>query len=655
MGSVNQNQQKTKPQGAYWVRKHMSKSYRISIICLFVSIGFYSPFLTAQINPSDSTIERYKDSVLSRYLAEIYIDTMQQNYVTWENNYYNFQYRLKEKAYKSGFTKELYNLIFKNPGTAPDTLTRNEFKTVDPFLPHEGKTIRKIVIFKLEPFGPTLDDFTKEPDTWLAKTGNRIQVDTRDFVIRNNILFSEGDKIIPTHLADSERILRQLRFIRDAQITVIWSSEEEVILMIKTKDNWSMTAGINHYRNDSNAIQAYDRNIMGVGHMIKHELLIREQELGYNGFYKIENINGSFISGRAGYTSAFGYKDHYLNFDRPLLTRKMKYGGGLTFQQKHSLWLQPEHEDIKLKYNYYDVWLGKRVCIKPRKAKCPENVEFMASARYMNMFFLDRPETTIDQHFSFHHRDMFLFSFGFTQREYYSARLINYFGVTEDVPTGTKLELSLGYERREFYNRQYAGIRLQKSDYYKFGYLSGKFEWGSFFHKNDWEQGVISFTLSGFANGFSFGRSHYRPFFFVNYTSGINRNDNEYIDLNGHNGITALTGDTKGLHRLVFNHESVLFRTRSLAGFQFAYTSFINLGIIEQDGEFFCNPDFYCGLGLGLRVNNHNLFFENILIQFAYYPIVPPDGISTRFYITNSPEFEMDDLIMEEPEVLDFN
>ena len=260
-----------------------------------ISVIPFSSF--SQINTADTTIERYKDSVLSRYLTEIYIDTMQQEYQSWEDSYVDFQIRLREKAYKSNLTKELYNLIFKNPGITPDTVTTKKLRSIDPFIEHEGKVITKVVLFKLEPFGPTIDDFIRQPNNWLARMGNRVQIDTRDFVIENNLLFKKGDKLKAHNLADSERILRQLQFIRDARISIVWANDTEVILLVSTKDNWSIVAGVNHYRNDSNAVQFYDRNIMGLGHMLEHELLLRNKEWGYSGFYKIDNIRGSFITG----------------------------------------------------------------------------------------------------------------------------------------------------------------------------------------------------------------------------------------------------------------------------------------------------------------------------------------------------------------------
>ncbi|MCF8373692.1 MAG: hypothetical protein K9H64_18875 [Bacteroidales bacterium] len=622
-------------------------------------IVVFLPFSAfGQVNTSDSIVVQNGDTIPSRFYTEILIDTMQKNYQGWEESYVDFQKRLKVKAYKSRFTKELYNLIFKNPGSKPDTITREKTRSIDVFIPHEGKLISKIVLFKLEPFGPTIDDFIREPNTWLAKMANSVQIDTRNFVVRNNLLFKEGDKLVPYNLADSERILRQLSFIRDARILVIWASETEVILLVTTKDNWSIVAGANHFSNDSNSVRFYDRNVLGMGHMLEHELLIRNNQFGYNGYYKVDNIGGSFITGSTGYTDAFSYKDYFISFDRRLLSRKIKYGGGITVQQKHSMIVDKNENKYfgsPLTYNNYDIWLGKRFCIVPRTKKCPDNIELLWSVRYENQFFIERPNVDAFTNFYYHDREFYITSIGFAKRNYYTARLINYFGVNEDIPTGFKFELKAGFEKREFYNRPYTGISFLRSNYFKYGYYSLLLEYGSFFRHGHAEQGVVSATLSGFGNGLSFGRYRYRPFFRLNYSTGINRLYGQTINLNGENGITSLLGETNGLHRLAFKHESVLFQMKKFADFHFALTAFTDMGFMGSQKSFFDQYDFYSGLGLGIRINNHNLFFQTIQLNFAWFPVVPINGSEYRMNIGNSSKFQFRDFIMEKPDILPYN
>ncbi len=609
--------------------------------------------MMGQFIASDLLSQR-KDSLYIQEYTEEFIDTLQKNYRNWEENYIDFQNRLKKKAHKTGFTKELYNLIFVNPGLNPDTLTTDKSRSIDPFLEHHGKTIKNILIFKLEPFGPTIDDFIREPGTFLAKLGNKVQIDTRDYVIRNNLLFKKGDALVPVNLADTERLLRSLDFIRDAKIMVADRGNDDVTIIIISKDNWSLVAGVSHFSNDSNSIRLYDRNVMGTGQMIKHEILVRNNNLGYNGYYKLENIAGSFISGAAGYTGAFGYKDYFIGFDRRLQSRKLKYGGGLLVQHKQTFIVIPETENVAVSYNYQDIWAGRRVCVIPKNKKCPDNIELLWSLRFRNQRFIDRPIVSEGVNLTYHNNQLYLTSIAFAKREYYKARLINYFGISEDVPTGFKIEILTGIEKREFKNRQYAAFGFHTGNYFRFGYYSTKFELGSFFSHRSSDQGVVSFTLNGFGEGHSFGLFRYRPFFRFNYTTGINRWQNEQINLNGLNGINGITGYTDGLQRLVFKHESVLFSMKNFADFHYAFTAFSDFGLIGWEDPMFEQADFYMGIGVGLRINNHNLFFRRIQFRLAYYPVIPPGGSNYIININSPTGFKIDDFIMEKPEIVGF-
>ncbi|MEA3443467.1 MAG: hypothetical protein U9R19_01935 [Bacteroidota bacterium] len=600
-----------------------------------------------------------KDSLFNKEYSKVFTDSLKKKNHNWERNYIDFRKKLKENASKTKFTKELYNLVFINSGSNTDTLTTNKLLGTDPFLKHKGKIIDEILIFKLDPFGPSVVDFVKQPTSFLAKFANKIQIDTRDFVIRNSLLFREGEKLVPENIADTERLLRKLNYIRDVKIVVADQGKNKVALLVISKDNWSIVAGFSHYNNDSNSVRLYDRNILGLGHMLKNEILLRKNELGYIGLYKIENIGGSFISGSAGYTNAFGYKDYIINFDRSLVSQKLTYGGGIKLQQKHTFIVIPEKEgvplyNIPLSYNYQDIWMGRRICILPPSKKCPENVDLFWVLQYKNQQFLERPTVTADSNFIYQNNQLLLTGLSFAKRKYYKAKLINYFGISEDIPTGYKLDILMGFEKREFYNRWYTGIRFLKSNYFGPGYYSAKIEYGSFFRNNTSDQGVIALTLSGFGNGSKLGSFRYRPFFRINYSMGIHRLGNELINLNGYNGITSLKGETNGLQRIVFKHESVLFSMKNFADFQYAFTAFADFGLIGYADHGFEQSDFYAGLGIGLRINNHNLFFRSIKMSLAYFPVLPENGNSYRTIIGSSPKFRIEDFIMEKPELMEF-
>ena len=87
-----------------------------------------------------------------------------------------------------------------------DTNERSE----SPYLPMEGKFIRKIEIYRLNIFNDTQAG-SKNPEVpWMIHAAERIHVDTWIRRIKNFMLFDEGDPVDPLNIADSERLLRAL-------------------------------------------------------------------------------------------------------------------------------------------------------------------------------------------------------------------------------------------------------------------------------------------------------------------------------------------------------------------------------------------------------------------------------------------------------------
>ena len=106
---------------------------------------------------------------------------------------------------------------------------------------YSGKKIRNIAIERLNVFGANINDPAINEPKKIENLLNKTHVNTREFIIRNNLLFSEGDTISPLTLSDNERILRQLPYIDDARIIVMYLFQKmNLILLCLTKDVYSL-------------------------------------------------------------------------------------------------------------------------------------------------------------------------------------------------------------------------------------------------------------------------------------------------------------------------------------------------------------------------------------------------------------------------------
>ncbi|MBK5192803.1 MAG: hypothetical protein JJE07_06245, partial [Flavobacteriaceae bacterium] len=125
----------------------------------------------------------------------------------------------KIEAYskKSKFTSMLHKLIFE-----PSKIkTSNPISKREPkvYTKYDGKIIRNINIQTLDPFGYSVSDTIKKADNWSERFGNQIHIRTRQLAIKNLLLFRRNEPLDPLSVRESERLIRQQRFVREVQIT----------------------------------------------------------------------------------------------------------------------------------------------------------------------------------------------------------------------------------------------------------------------------------------------------------------------------------------------------------------------------------------------------------------------------------------------------
>ena len=113
---------------------------------------------------------------------------------------------LKTKAAKNKITKTALNLILVNESTGGKFVGVEDLRNEEYFNLYRGKIIRNIDVFRLDVFGPTLTDTTYKAKKWIEKFGNNTHINTRKFIIKNNLFFSSGDTIDPVLLVDKRCI-----------------------------------------------------------------------------------------------------------------------------------------------------------------------------------------------------------------------------------------------------------------------------------------------------------------------------------------------------------------------------------------------------------------------------------------------------------------
>jgi hypothetical protein len=572
------------------------------------------------------------------------------------NSFYN---TLAEKAEKRRWTRELHNIILSKPQNHSND--EIEKATISPysFASYAGAPIKQIRYKKLDVFGPSVFDTAQQPHLWIQRFCNNLHISTREIFIRNNILFKPGQALDPTTLAENERILRNLPYIEDARIIVNCANDQSdsVIVTVITKDVWGLGFDMNVGNPKEGKFEIWNRNLLGLGQEYQNNInwnSTSKPATGYEGIYKISNIAGSFFSGKLYYNDNYLSKGVGFEFARNFFTPNTKLAGGLSMSHLEIMRLISNDSVIEFKpilFNQYDYWLGRSYSVNNDNfKKTRQNITL--SARVHREYFIKRPKVKPTLFYDYQDKMILLNSVSYTRQTYYKSQYIYNFGKTEDIAEGMEFTLTGGLERNEFGLRKYNSIRLNYGIFGHKGYIYSSAEMGSFFTKeNNTQQAVYDSKLNYFSPLFIIQRYKIRQFINFRYTLGLNRFENEFVNINGRNGIQGFTNDSiLGSQRIRLTWETVFFTPWVLLDFKF-------VGFIAADHSWIGNSYFknklpYTGLHIGFRIRNERLVFKTIQIRFSYYPNIPRGSVTNFANIRGEQSYNAPNFAPTPPTIL---
>ncbi len=570
------------------------------------------------------------------------------------------------KANRNSWTQRLHNIVILEPSRIQPEDTLHTRLSSEPFLPYSGKIIRNIRITKLDPFGPTIYDPDLPARNRAEAFGNDLHTITQDRVIRNNLLFREGDPVDPDKLADNERLFRRLPFIQDAVIHLVETSpgSDSVDIILLTKDAFFLGLGGEVLDLHSGNLEIFDPNLIGYGHEL-HTVFHWDGEetprIGNEVSYIINNLGGSFITGKLKFANVYETESFEFALDRKFHTPDIKYAGALEMKRLRTEefvdFIDTLTGPVQLKFNLFDGWIGRSLNFGKQRNLTRNRLNLVFATRLYHEQFIDRPEVSENTLYQYQNKTLWLSNVSISSQSFFKSNLILEFGRTEDIPQGILLNLTFGLEMREFKNRHYAGISFSQGHYLgNSGYLYTRIEGGGFLKKQNFvEQGVINLRADYFSNLFIVDRFKIRNFIKVNYVRGIRRFDDEFITLRGKNGIRGFRSNTiTGTQKLVLRFESDAFTPYYLYGFRFVLFGFTDMGLIGPDVEPIHNGSFFSGFGLGARIRNERLVFQTISLRLGLYPNHPDMAIPLLLEVAGRERLNPETFRAGKPRIIGF-
>lgn len=549
------------------------------------------------------------------------------------------------------------SVVVETEQISPDyTLERSEQK----FRPYAGKRIVSIRIKRLEVFDASVMDTTRVKTSRFKKALNRVNFNTRDTTIRQSLLFKEGDSIDPYVLADSERLLQYLDFIQDARIVVIPDkvNKENASILVIVKNQWSLLLSGGLKKKNGFKLIMTERNILGMGHQISNSITyIPNTTPRFGMSYSMQNIHGSFITGKLNYLKVPDINTVGLEFTRELVSPVLKYSGGLELRGtsiiiKDSL---PFFADNA--YNLMDLWVGRTIRFMPMKNDIDRRRSLIISGRFRRILFTTHPDITDSTWYRYHDMSNYIGSIAFIQHRYYQTNLLYNYGRTENVPYGFFANLTSGMLNDQFHSRWYfsttvaAGNRIKR-----LGYGAGKLSFSGCSGRGVFELGILKLQTLYFTDILHLGDFRFRQFLKTEYTTGIHRFSDDSIDFTVEESIRGVGYNHKvtGTQRLLLSFDTVVLTPWKTYGFTFTLFSFADVDIIGSSHKKIFTQDYYSGLGLGVRIHSETIGIETVQVRFAWYPNLPLDHKVYALIPAMGDRILPIDFIGSKPEIIDY-
>ena len=561
--------------------------------------------------------------------------------------------------------------MVRTPDANPDQSYLNG-KSEDPYLPYQGKVIRRIYIETIN-FDRSFTDTSKRDHSFAARAGNKLHKSSREFVIRDNLFIKENTTLNAYKVADNERYIRSLDYIHDARIIIdtLFNNPDSVDITIFTKDLFSIGGG--GASNGLNHINAnlYDANLAGMGQRLEVSGLYdynREPNWGYGALYQKYNVFHSFIDATAGYSvmniSAYTHEEEsnqYITLSRQLVSPYSRMAGAITLSHNEAYNIYYSDSSLLYRYRYdlLDVWAGYNIGIKKLTATNNSIRDRMfLSARYYNRNFTEAPKQ-VGNAFNpvYNSSQAVLGQITFFRQDYYKTQYIYGFGTTEDLPYGYNVAVTGGWHKQLNMERPYAGINASEyiaSD--RGDFIQLYMRSGGFLYKNKAQDASFLIGATAYSRIFFWNSTKIRQYINTSYTYLYNRVTYAPLRIDNYFGLRGFLSDSAfGSQRLSVQLETEFFLKFKLLGFQFAPFPWGDLTLIVPENSNFNHSTLYTALGGGIRARNENLIFETIELRGYFFPIAPGNMKGFKVILNSNIRFRYSSNYITAPDLVQLN
>ncbi len=468
-------------------------------------------------------------------------------------------------------------------------------------------TIQSIELDRLQPF-----DSTSEM-RWIERVANALHTQTKEFVIRRELLFREGDTVNLDLLEESERNLRRLGYLSNVEIRRDQASDSTVNVKVVTRDNWTLygygwfekQGGITKFgANFSESNLAGLGQNLGLGYDHQSD---RRNPNGYSASYYVPRLFSSEWESSVAYANSEDWRVIALQVDKPFYTEASDWSTGI-HADRGTVKVQRYENGIAtstrfLNFQSQDLWGVYSLNAGDRKAR-------IGSALVRQRYDQDSLFNRTAQHVT-----LLDFSFGWMERSFLKETYLNSLGVIEDVPVGFAGSAVAG---KDLVDPRLSYFLLQSL----FSVVSGNFFASGGAGIQGYRSGA-SFRDVTFSAALTLAfKTHHSGVAAANFTGtfGSNWTPGAQLYLDSRNMLRGIPAYAlSGNRRLTFNLEDRLDNGLEFWYFKTGSVFFLDGGMIWMEGSPVSRARFSKSAGYGIRIMNDRLIGAGVLrIDFAY-------------------------------------
>jgi hypothetical protein len=189
--------------------------------------------------------------------------------------------------------------------------------------------VRQMPIFDGDPEEPTL-----------YRWADRLHVDTRDAAIQAHLLFKPGDPVVRRQIEETERNLRDLRYIREPAVRAARCHDGTADLEVEVREVWTTNPGISFGRSggeNSGGIKLEELNLLGLGKHLSFELSKDADRSSYTLHWRDPDVRGSRWLDDIAFRDSTDGQGWSVLLERPFYSLDSRWSAGLALQQDASI------------------------------------------------------------------------------------------------------------------------------------------------------------------------------------------------------------------------------------------------------------------------------------------------------------------------------